>query len=186
MDRAGRRTVAATFPVPEGQRAAFLDELSDLADVAFVADLDDGARLAALRGAEAILSWMWEAEVREDERSELPNVRFIQLVSAGADGVPFGQMPAGVSIAGNVGAYAEPMAEHAMALALALAKRLPQRHAELARGEYRHFAFGKGLEGSVAGVLGYGGGGGGGGARGGGVCAAGRPRRTHGRGARAG
>ena len=32
-------------------------------------------------------------------------------------------------------AYAEPIAEHVMAMTLALARRLPQRQTELARGE---------------------------------------------------
>ena len=39
-------------------------------------------------------------------------------------------------VASNVGAYAKPIAEHVMAMTLALARRLPQRHAAMARGEW--------------------------------------------------
>ena len=41
-----------------------------------------------------------------------------------------------MTLASNVGAYAEPIAEHVVAMTLALARRLPQRHAALARGEF--------------------------------------------------
>jgi phosphoglycerate dehydrogenase-like enzyme len=60
-------------------------------------------------------------------------------------------------VASNVGGFSEPIAEHAMAMVLALLKRLPQRHAEMARGEFHHFAFSRTLDGAVCGVLGYGG-----------------------------
>jgi phosphoglycerate dehydrogenase-like enzyme len=44
----------------------------------------------------------------------------------------FDQLPPRAVIASNVGAYAEPMAEHALAMSLALLKRLPEGHAKLA------------------------------------------------------
>ena len=65
-------------------------------------------------------------------------------------------------VAGNVGAYAHPIAEHVMAMVLSLAKRLPQENAALARGEWNR---GEGdraapnatLDGAVCAILGYGG-----------------------------
>jgi glycerate dehydrogenase len=60
-------------------------------------------------------------------------------------------------LAGNVGAYAEPMAEYVMAVTLALARRLPQRHAELARGEFGMWKPVLTLDGAVCAVLGFGG-----------------------------
>jgi phosphoglycerate dehydrogenase-like enzyme len=60
-------------------------------------------------------------------------------------------------LASNVGAYAEPMAEHVVAMALALAKRLPQRHAALARGEFRMWDPVLTLDGAVCAILGLGG-----------------------------
>jgi glycerate dehydrogenase len=60
-------------------------------------------------------------------------------------------------IASNAGAYAEPIAEHAVAMALALAKHLPQRHAGLARGAFDQFIPNRRIAGSAVGVVGYGG-----------------------------
>jgi phosphoglycerate dehydrogenase-like enzyme len=154
---AGPPLVAVTFPVRPDDRSALADVLGGESRLAFLADLGDKARAEALKEAKALLSWMWESEIRPDETGLLGGVRFLQLVSAGVDGLPFLQIPSGIRIAGNVGAYAGPMAEHALAMVLALAKRLPQRHAELARGEFRHFAFSRTLAGAVAGILGYGG-----------------------------
>ncbi|HET9973291.1 MAG TPA: 2-hydroxyacid dehydrogenase, partial [Streptosporangiaceae bacterium] len=57
----------------------------------------------------------------------------------------------------NVGAYAEPMAEYVMAVTLALARRLPQRHADLARGEFRMWDRVLTLDGAVCAILGFGG-----------------------------
>lgn len=150
-------TVAVTFPIRPDDRAAFERTLDGAADLVFLADLSDQERLAALGQAEVMLSWLWGTELRPEERSALDRVRFVQLISAGADGLPFGEVPSHIELASNVGAYADPMAEHVLAMALALAKRLPQRHAELAAGDFRHFAFSKALAGSVFGILGFGG-----------------------------
>ena len=49
------------------------------------------------------------------------------------------------------------MAEHVLAMTLALAKRLPQRHAALARGEFNQSDALQTLDGAVCAILGFGG-----------------------------
>jgi len=71
--------------------------------------------------------------------------------------VPLHARPADIPVAGNGGAYAEPMAEHGVALALAAAKRLPVRQAALARGEFDQHVRNQRLAGGVCGILGFGG-----------------------------
>ncbi len=53
-----------------------------------------------------------------------PGIRFVQRLFTGMDRFPFDRFPPGCLFAGNVGAYAVPVAEHALALVLALAKGL--------------------------------------------------------------
>jgi phosphoglycerate dehydrogenase-like enzyme len=71
--------------------------------------------------------------------------------------VDFAAIPEPLTLASNVGAYAEPMAEYVMAMALALARRLPQRHADLAKGEFKMWERVLTLDGAVCAILGFGG-----------------------------
>ena len=78
-------------------------------------------------------------------------------MSAGADTVDFDAVPATLIVAANVGAYAQPMAEHVLGMTLALAKRLQANHARLAAGEYPADPETTELRGAVAGIVGFGG-----------------------------
>ena len=87
----------------------------------------------------------------------LERVRFIQLMSAGAEHLPFADLPAHITIASNAGAYANPMAEHVMGMTLALAKRLCTENQKLRNGEFDQLTPNRSLSGLTAGILGFGG-----------------------------
>jgi phosphoglycerate dehydrogenase-like enzyme len=137
-------------------RAVIGASLDGVAELTYLSEAE-GRRREELASADAVLAWMLGAELRPDELAQLPSGSLIQLMSAGVDRVPFGQIPDGVAVASNAGAYAEPMAEHVLALALALAKRLPQEHAALARGVFDQETPTLSIRGSLVGILGFGG-----------------------------
>lgn len=150
--------VVVTFPVQEDQRQAVDRVLEPFGEVGYLASAgeDPGARSALLAGAEVLLSWYVNQEVSQDELAALPDLRLIQLQSAGTDHVDFAALPGQVRVAGNVGAFADPMAEHVLGMALALAKRLPRNHARLAAGTFEITPTLR-MRGGTVGILGYGG-----------------------------
>jgi phosphoglycerate dehydrogenase-like enzyme len=146
-----------TFASDPQIRAVIGARLNGVAELTYLGALDERPRDAALTSAVAVLAWNLGAELRYDELAQLGSAGLIQLLSAGVDQVPFDQIPDGVPVASNAGAYAEPMAEHALALALALAKRLPQNHAALARGVFDQLTPTRSINRSLVGILGFGG-----------------------------
>ena len=71
--------------------------------------------------------------------------------------MPFADLPTHMSIASNAGAYAIPMAEHNLAMTLALAKRLLIEHQKLRNGEFDDTTLNRSLYGATAGLIGFGG-----------------------------
>jgi phosphoglycerate dehydrogenase-like enzyme len=149
-------TLVVVYELEANGRQILTDALDGAAEVIHLADLDDAGRADALRNADAVLA-RTTRELRQGEIALLNNVRLVQFINAGIDFVPLAEMPAGVLVATNGGAYSEPMAEHAMAMALAAAKRLLVEHAALARGEFNQFNRNRMLAGGVCGILGFGG-----------------------------
>jgi glycerate dehydrogenase len=151
------RLVAVSYPVDEDYASINTAVLSDEASVKFLSQMPEAERPALLARAQALISWNLRRELPDGALEQAPQLRFIQLLSAGADGVDFRTIPESVPLAGNVGAYAKPMAEHIMAMTLALIRRLPQHHAELARGEFNQAQPLLTLDGAVCAILGFGG-----------------------------
>jgi phosphoglycerate dehydrogenase-like enzyme len=139
-------------------REALREPLEPLAEVVYLAEVDDDERAEALASADAVIAWDVAGELRRPEEfAPLESAGLLQLLSAGVDRVPFERLPERLPVAANAGAYADPMAEHVLAMALALAKQLPQKHAALARGEFDQQSPTLAIRGSVVGVLGFGG-----------------------------
>jgi glycerate dehydrogenase len=149
--------VAVSYPVDDEFAEINTGVLSAGAQVAFVSRLGEQERREALRQADALIGWRLGQELPAGALHESPRLEFIQLLPAGADGVDFAAIPERMVIASNVGAYAPPIAEHVMAMTLALARRLPQRNAAMARGEWPQQELLHTLDGAVCAVLGFGG-----------------------------
>jgi phosphoglycerate dehydrogenase-like enzyme len=107
-------------------------------------------------GVEAILLGSVERELGNVDVRSLPRLRFVQRVYTGMDGVPFDRFPDRVRFAGNVGAYAPFVAEHAVTLALSAAREIPRSHSLVRGGTLRPPPVQRLLWGRTAVVLGYG------------------------------
>jgi phosphoglycerate dehydrogenase-like enzyme len=150
-------TLAVTFNVRAAERAVIADALAGAAQPVYLTDLDDAGRAAALHDAAAILARDTGRDLRRGEIDQIRSAGLIQFMTAGIDFVDLSTLPAGIPVASNGGAYAQPMAEHALAMVLAAAKRLLIEHAALGRGEFNQFTRNRTLSGKVCGILGFGG-----------------------------
>ena len=150
-------TLVVTFSVRPPERGAISDAIGDAAQVLYLTDLDEAGRILALRDATAILARDTDRDLHENEAAEIRSARHIQFITAGIDFVKLSALPPGIPVASNGGAYAEPMAEHGLAMTLAAAKRLMTEHAALARGEFNQQKRNRTLSGKVCGILGFGG-----------------------------
>jgi phosphoglycerate dehydrogenase-like enzyme len=137
------------------ERSVISEAAGDIAEIRYLADLDDSGRRDILSHADVLLARNTAKELKPDELPLIRNVRLIQFLSAGLDYLPLNDLPAGVPIAKNAGAYAEPMAEHALAMALAAAKRLLTEHQNLTRGEFNQFIPNRTLRGRICGIFGF-------------------------------
>jgi glycerate dehydrogenase len=131
--------------------------LGGAASLTFLTEIPPAQREKSLENATALLSWNFPREILPQEYSKLQHVTLIQLITAGADYMPFADLPTHMSIASNAGAYAIPMAEHNLAMTLALAKRLLIEHQKLRSGIFDDTTLNRSLYGATAGIIGFGG-----------------------------
>src|SRR2546426_3221879 len=152
-----KQHIVVTFNAPPQQKALLLELLGSEASLTFFNELPSAQRDRALQEANVLLSWNFPREIQPADYPHLQQVSFIQLLSAGADHMPFADLPPHLLVASNPGAYAAPMAEHVMAMTLALAKRLLVEDQKLRNGEFDQFTPNRALAGMTAGILGFGG-----------------------------
>ena len=150
-------SLVVTFKLDERHRREVADALGSGVEIVYLTNLPPERRAQALSGASAVLARNTGKELLEHEPALLANVRLIQIMTAGVDFIPLHLLPPGVKVASNGGAYAGMMAEHAVAMTLAAAKRLTEEQAALKRGVFNQFRSNKMLAGLTFGVFGFGG-----------------------------
>lgn len=143
------------FDLNPGLRAVVAEVVAT--EVAYLPDLDAGARATALRRATVLLARNTDNDLHAGEAALLANVRLVQFMTAGVDYIKLSALPPEVAVASNGGAYAAPMAEHALAMAFAASKRLLVEHANLGRGAFNQSVRNRMLAGGVCGIFGFGG-----------------------------
>lgn len=142
----------------DDERAAIQEGLSEIAQINYLKETDGKDRSRVLQETDVMLSESFSSEEfpREDI-AELSKATLIQLVYAGADNVPFDLLPENITVASNAGAFAEPLAEHVLAMALTLAKSLIPNHRRLEKGNFDDIGLNTYLKGRVCGIVGLGG-----------------------------
>jgi phosphoglycerate dehydrogenase-like enzyme len=152
-----RPALVVAFELSEKRKAIVADTLAGVSAVVYLTELDEVARAEALRNAGVLLTFNTSKELRSGEAALLTGARLIQFMIGGVDFIPLGELPKGVPVATNGGGYAESMAEHALAMALAAAKRLILEHENLKLGQFNQFTQNRMLAGGVCGIFGFGG-----------------------------
>ncbi len=150
--------IVVTYTPNEEEQKIYQDCIGDLARVVYIEDLPEKDRIEMLEDADVIISQSFsQKEIQQGEISSISRAKFIQLIFSGADNVPFELIPEEITVASNPGAFAEPIAEHVLAMTLSLAKSLYQKHELLVSGEFDRSGFNKFLKGGVCAIVGFGG-----------------------------
>lgn len=146
-------------PEVDPQQQQLIQDLlaSGQTTVRFLPDIPQHDRKQALQEAQILLTFNPVRNLSKAEFRYLDTLRFMQLISAGADHLPYEKLPEDITLASNTGAYSKPIAEHVVAMTLALAKRLREEHSNMQNGEFNQFAKNKFIADSTVGILGFGG-----------------------------
>ena len=149
--------VVVTFDASPEEKIIIESVLNGVALVDYSHGLTETKRVELLREANVLFSAGFRREIGEQEYAELQHTDLIQLISAGVNNTPFADLPDSIVVAGNAGAYARPMAEHVMAMILALAKNVRGHDQELRSGNFDQNPPNRMLAGMKAGIVGFGG-----------------------------
>ena len=153
-----KKNILVTYEPGAEDRKIYREILEDLAQIHFIRDESGGDRGRRFQIADIVIALNFSPkEIDPADICLLQNLGFIQLLYAGADSIPFHLIPAGVILASNAGAFARPIAEHVLALTLALAKKLVPKNKQLQEGLFDRTGFNQEIRGGVCGIIGFGG-----------------------------
>jgi glycerate dehydrogenase len=150
-----KQNILVSFNPNSKQIEIIENELSEKANIYYLES--DTNRTEAIEKADIIFSWNPIREFDDEEYKFFENVKLMQLLSAGGDHLPFEFFPDSLIVAGNVGAYAQAMAEHALAMALSLSKNLFVNHQKIKEGVFDQSSQGKLVHGANFAIIGFGG-----------------------------
>jgi phosphoglycerate dehydrogenase-like enzyme len=150
--------ILVTYQPEAEERQIYREILEDLAQIHYLKDEPRRDQTKRLKTADIIIALSFsQKEIDAAQIALLPNVRFIQLIYAGADNIPFELVPPEIILASNAGAFARPIAEHVLALSLALAKKIIPKNKLLQEGRFDRSGFNQEIRGGTCGIVGLGG-----------------------------
>jgi phosphoglycerate dehydrogenase-like enzyme len=150
--------VMVTYRPEDDERVVIQEGLTGIARINYLKETDENDRPRMLKETDVVLSKSFSSEeINRQLLLELSKATLIQLIYAGADNVPFNRVPENITVASNAGAFAEPLAEHVLAMALTLAKSLVPNHRRLEKGDFDDIGLNTYLKGRVCGIVGLGG-----------------------------
>ena len=114
-------TIVSTVELPERAREMLKSYGVDLYELP---RLSRNEQVNALSKAEVLLCWCGREFDLAGNIGLMQRLKVIQTFSAGVDHLPFSAIPSNIEIYSNAGAYSVPVAEHAWAMILTLAKGL--------------------------------------------------------------
>ncbi len=126
-------------------------------EIEFIADKSEKTRRPILESADVLIAMNFRRDIREDEIRLLSNTKLIQITLAGADIIPYAELPPGIIVCSNGGAFSESIAEHSIGMMLALARNFLPLHRGLSEGSFDQKTRHKMLAGSTLGIIGFGG-----------------------------
>jgi phosphoglycerate dehydrogenase-like enzyme len=140
------------------------DGLLQYANVYWLDQLDERALDRLLPSVDCMLvqTW-WPDSLTPEKISRMARLRFIQSGLAGVNHIPFKHLGRRVTVSSNAGGYSVGVAEYAIALMLAAAKRVVKLDNALRSGDFNPAEWGRlvreilPLKGRTLGILGYGG-----------------------------
>ncbi len=151
------RNILVTYKTNEKEKEFYKNFFQDQVISFFDDDTETDKKEKKLLESEVIISWNPTRELEMFNKSLFSNFHLIQLLSAGYDHLQFDMFPNKCLIAANQGAYATPMAEHAVAMILSLAKKLRLYHNRMAEGKFEQMkSFTRQIKGATLGIIGFG------------------------------
>jgi phosphoglycerate dehydrogenase-like enzyme len=152
-----KHKIVVTYRMEEDESSLYKEKLLSLSKLVFLKEIAKEKRNGCLEDADILITWNPTRELKGLNTGLLKNLKFVQLLSAGYDHINFSMFPNDCMIASNAGAYAKPMAEHAVAMILALSKNLLTKHKKMADGIFDQLSLNKKLKNSNCGIIGFGG-----------------------------
>src|SRR5258708_28604811 len=109
-----KQNIVVTFNTSPEEKALFRELLGSDASLTFLDEIPPMKREQVLEGATILLSWNFPREIGQEDYPPLQQARFIPLLSAGADHMPFAYLPVPMLVASNAGTSPTTMAEPVM------------------------------------------------------------------------
>ncbi len=130
------KRILVTTPLgPEG-RTYLEGAVRGRARVQYREELQGSALEASAREAHILLVWGRKVDFEGLPLEAMQNLEMVQTLLAGVETLPFDRLPPRAIVCSGTGALTHPVAEHALALLLAAAKRVVWGHNRMVAGEF--------------------------------------------------